>query len=335
MTTTSRMERIAFIEFPLRTTMLAASMAAIASVALASEPGRLTIHESREPGGWEIDEGGTPVLRYRYQMVAEPPDIKQRISPANAKYAVARCDYVHPLYGLRGETLTEDWSPDHPHHRGIYWAWPEVDWQGRRGDLHALQAVFARPTGQIRTERTDEAVAIIADSQWQWEDGTPIVREQATIRVRPRTAEGRSIDLQFRFVAIDADVLIARRETNLYGGLSIRLASAADQFIETFTDPADASPRRAWSQRVGTPPGATTAVGVTILQHPENPDYPGDWAQYPNLSWVQPTFPAANTRYRISRDRPLTLRYRLRIHEGRQTPETIHAWWDAYRAEAS
>ena len=63
-------------------------------------------------------------------------------------YARARSDYIHPLFGLEGETLTKDWSTDHPHHRGIYWAWPEVDWRGQRGDLHALQHVFARPTGK-------------------------------------------------------------------------------------------------------------------------------------------------------------------------------------------
>jgi len=92
----------------------------------------------------------------------------------------------------KGEVRTEDWSPDHPHHRGIYWAWPEGDWQGRRGDLHALQAVFARPTGQIRVEEESDFVQIVAENQWQWEDGTPIVREQVTVCARRKTAGARS-----------------------------------------------------------------------------------------------------------------------------------------------
>ena len=129
-------------------------------------------------------------------------------------------------------------------------------------------------------------------------------------RVR-QTGAGRAIDLQFRFTALDADVQVARRGTSHYGGLNVRLSAAQDQQIETGTDPAGASPRRAWAQRSGIPIGGQAVVGFTILQHAQNPDYPGDWVQYPNLSWIQPTFPAANTRYTITKDRPLVLRYRL------------------------
>lgn len=302
-------------------------------VATAAEPQGLAVRKLGDLGPWEIVDGQTPVLRYNYQQVPEPAEVKGRISAGNRKYAVARSDYLHPLYGPQGEVLTEDWSPDHPHHRGFYWAWPEVDWQGRRGDLHALQSVFARPTGEIREEQGADYVQIVAENQWHWEDGTPIVREQASFRVWQKTAAGRAIDLQFRFTALAADVQVARRGTQHYGGLNVRLSAAADQRIETFTDPATATPRRAWAQRSGTPQGGQGLIGITILQHPDNPEYPGDWVQYPNLSWIQPTFPTANTRYTISRDKPLVLKYRLWIHAGRQTPETIQAWWDAYQAE--
>jgi hypothetical protein len=303
------------------------------SAASAAEPQGLAVRKLGDLGPWEIIDGDTPILRYNYQPVLEPPEVTDRISAGSRKYAVARSDYLHPLYGPRGEVLTEDWSHDHPHHRGFYWAWPEVDWQGRRGDLHALQAVFARPTGNIQSEEGTDFVQIVAENQWQWEDGTPIVREQATLRAWRKTAAGRAIDLQFRFTALDADVHVARRGTKEYGGLNVRLSAAPDQQIETSTDPITATPRRAWAQRSGTPQGGQGVIGITILQHPTNPDYPGDWVQYPNLSWVQPTFPAADTRYAISQEKPLVLRYRLWIHEGRQTPETIQAWWDAYQAE--
>ena len=76
-------------------------------------------------------------------------------------------------------------------------------------------------------------------------------------------------------------------------------------------------------------------VGLTILQAPPESRLSGRLGEYPNLSWVQPTFPAADTRYTISKDRPLVLRYRLWIRAGKQTPETIGGWWDAYQADAS
>ena len=74
-------------------------------------------------------------------------------------------------------------------------------------------------------------------------------------------------------------------------------------------------------------------VGLTILQSPRNPDYPGDWVQYPEISWVQPTFPAAGTRYTITKNRPLELRYRLWIHEGRLEADALKTLWSAYNAE--
>ena len=98
-------------------------------------------------GQIDITDSGKPVLRYNYKTV-EPGEMLNKVTPGNLIYTRARSDYIHPLYGLDGEVLTRDWSIDHPHHRGIYWAWPEVDFGTNRGDLHALQKVFARPHGQ-------------------------------------------------------------------------------------------------------------------------------------------------------------------------------------------
>jgi hypothetical protein len=47
----------------------------------------------------------------------------------------SRSDYVHPLYSLDGGVITEDFPPDHLHHRGVFWAWHQI-WIGdkRIGD---------------------------------------------------------------------------------------------------------------------------------------------------------------------------------------------------------
>ena len=274
----------------------------------------ITVRKLGEAGPWEIVDRGKPVLRYNYQIVAEPAEVKKLVAAGNRKYAIDRCDYIHPLYGLNGEVLTEDWPKDHPHHRGIYWAWPEVDWQGKRGDLHALQEVFARPTGKIRAVEGPQFAEIQAENQWCWGGTTPIVREEATLRAWRRTEAGRAVDLEFRFTAIDADVRIARRGQSHYGGLNLRFAPLANQKIVPFTDPVGVKPRLAWAERGGTSRDGRP-VSLTILQSPGNPDYPGDWVQYANLSWIQPTFPAAGTRWTIGKDRPVVLRYRLWIHD--------------------
>ena len=271
-------------------------------------------------GQIDISESGKPVLRYNYKTV-DPGEVLDKVTPANRVYARARSDYIHPLYGLNGEVLTVDWPVDHPHHRGIYWAWPEVDYGTNRGDLHALQKVFARPTGKVRLQNGPGFAEVEAESLWQWDDREPIVREQAIIRAYRATARGRVVDLAFQFVALKDGITLARRGTDKYGGLSLRMATPASQGISIHTDPSNAVPRRAWSDLSGMFGGGHGASGLTVLQHQQNPDYPGDWEQHPELAWCQPTFPAAGTRYALRRDQPLVLRYRLMVHAGGKPDE--------------
>jgi len=289
-----------------------------------------------DPASGQVDlfEDDTPVLRYIYKTV-EPGALLSEVTPANRIYARARSDYIHPLYGLSGEVLTRDWPVDHPHHRGIYWAWPEVDYGTNRGDLHALQKVFARPTGKLRFQDGRRFAEVEAENLWLWDDRDAIVREHAVIRAYPATAEGRVIDLAFQFVALRDGVTVARRDAAHYGGLSLRLATPASQDISVHTDPSNAVPCRAWSDLSGVFSGTKSASGLTVLQHRQNTDYPGDYYQAPALSWCQPTFPAAGTRYALRRDAPLILRYRLIVHPGgKPDPDRVAKEWDVFNDPA-
>lgn len=283
----------------------------------------------------EVTDAGKPVLRYNYQTV-KPGPVLEKIASNNLKYAVPRSDYIHPLYGLNGEELTRDWSVDHPHHRGIYWAWPEVDYGTKRGDLHALQLVFARPTGKLQVHNGADFAQIDAENEWRWEDKEPIVREEATIRAYHANDQGRVIDLTFRFVALKDGVTLARRGMTHYGGLNVRMATPQAQEITTFTGPADAHPRRAWSDLSGSFAGAGKPSGLTVLQHPSNPCYPGDWVQFPELSWCQPTFPTSGTRHALEVGKPLVLRFRLWVHAGgKPGNEAADKLWDAFATAAN
>jgi len=280
-------------------------------------------------GQFLISENGQPVLRYNYQTIA-PGDILKDVQPSNLIYAKARSNYIHPLYGLNGQELTRDWSLDHPHHRGIYWAWPEVDYRGERGDLHALQRVFARPTGKYSLTHGAAFAQITAENLWRWDDREPIVREQTVIRAYRADRRGRCIDLEFKFTALDEEVAIARRGTDQYGGcLNIRFADVKNQRMTTFTA-ATGKPKMAWADLSGTFGEGAPVAGVTILQAPDNPQYPGDWVNFPDLNWLQPTFPAAKARWHLRKDEPLSLRFRLWIHPG-ETPSDA-AFADQWRA---
>ena len=288
----------------------------------------MRVRRDEATGQFDLSEGGRPVLRYNYQT-NEPGEVLARVSPDNRKYARARSDYIHPLYGPDGQELTRDWSVDHPHHRGIYWAWPEVDYHGERGDLHALQRVFSRPTGKCTVEEGAVYAVIEAENLWRWEDKEPIVRERTLIRAWRSGATGRFIDLEFRFIALKDDVALARRETTLYGGLNIRLAPVQEQEIVFHTDPAGKGMRGAWAELSGVF-GSGRKASLAVFQAPSNPDYPGDWIKYPELNWFQPTFPASGTRYVLKKGQPLVLRFRLWICVDKAGEAKLAEGWNAY-----
>ena len=291
------------------------------------------VRADRDPhtGQVVVSEAGRPVLQYNYLTVQPPAGYLESVQPGNRRYARARSDYIHPLYGPDGEILTEDWSKDHPHHRGIYWAWPEVDWCGQRGDLHALQTVIARPTANIKLQSGADTARIEAENLWLWEDETPIVREVTVILVHRVGAQGRLIDLVFHFEALADEVALARRGTDAYGGLNIRLSPIRDMQLVHHADPAHAKPCRAWSDSFGIRQGGTRSIGLAVFEKVTNPDYPGDYIEYPYLPWFQPTFPARGTHYVVKQSRPLTLQYRLWIRPDSATDEAAYVeQWEAF-----
>ena len=307
--------------------MAAAILAGPAPAAAATDA--MIARYDKLTGRVEVSRGGRPVLRYNFATVPVPPALKGR------KYAEPRGDYVHPLYGPGGEVLTLDYPNDHPHHRGVYWAWPEVYYKDQVRDLHALQGLFARPSKLISAGASGGAARIEAENVWKWDDTEPIVRERTTIRVSPAGGGGYFVDFEFSFTALVDGVKVARRGQRAYGGLNIRTTLQGGQKILEHTDPAGAEPRRSYAQIAGTPTGGKQAA-LAIIQHAGNPAYPGDWVKFANLGWLQPTFPASGAKFPLAKDKPLVLRYRLWVQPGSGAGEKeLARAWDAYNNPAA
>ena len=304
---------------------------------------------SQDPGTGQvlIEEDGKRVLQYNYQTVYDSTVLRlpseaaavhtqtgnATVQEAPSIYAVPRSDYIHPLYGLEGEMLTRDWPDNiHPHHRGIFWAWPEVEiGTSRKGDIYALQQIFARPTGKIQLTSGTVFAQVDAENVWMWKDKDAIVREKVVIRVYPAKANIRIIDLSIKLDALADSITIATRETNKYGGLNLRMMTPQNQLISYFTDKPGSAPLRAWSDFNGIFEGNPASSGLMVVQHNANPEYPGAWVEYPNLAWVQPTFPAPDTRFPLLIGKPLVLHFRLIVHAGVQPDENFSKMiWDAY-----
>lgn len=268
---------------------------------------------------------------YLTEFLKENPQLPKDSAYTNRVYAVPRSDYVHPLYGLNGEMLTKDWPADGEfHHRGIFWAWPEVEWGTERGDLYALQRVFSRPTAQLKTWSGPVFSQVTAENLWKWGDSISIVRERIDIRAYRQAGPARIIDFAIELTALKDSITLATRLANSYGGFCVRMQTPREQKIAFYTDTTGQT-IRAWSDLSGLFQSDSSRSGLMILQYQDNPGYPGVWAHYENLSWVQPTFPTPDTRYPLKKGIPLVLRYRLVIHKGGDPDRALaQKSWDAY-----
>ena len=97
-----------------------------------------------------VAEGDRPILFY--QRATKSMDGKW-----------PRAGYIHPLYGLDGQTLTEDFPIDHRHHRGIFWAWHQV-WVGDKliGDPWLCQD-FQWEVVATKIARREQSLVLLSD----------------------------------------------------------------------------------------------------------------------------------------------------------------------------
>ena len=61
-----------------------------------------------------------PVLVYNHGVITD-----EKVPARDSRRS--RACYIHPLWGLNGEVLTDDFPKDHYHHHGVFWAWPHVE----------------------------------------------------------------------------------------------------------------------------------------------------------------------------------------------------------------
>ncbi len=291
----------------------------------AAEPSSASSIRCVEGDGFvDVSEGGVPILRYSHGVTTVPKD-------TGAEFA--RGDYVSALYGLKGELLTEDYPKDHPHHRAVNWSWATVQWNGDVRDLFAVRGIWARPVGKPRVDNTAGLAEITAESVWKWDDKTPVVAESVSVRVFPQTDAGRAIDFDIKLTALVEGLEFCGRLEAGYSGFNIRMAPAQGQKIVFQSDPAEAQPRRAWADYSAEFSGAKGRTGLAILQPADNPQYPQEWREYPQLNFFQPLYPGGKL-IPMPKAAPVGLRYRLWIHDGGADEKALAAQWDLYNKTA-
>ncbi len=259
-------------------------------------------------------ENGAPVFAFNHG----------EIQPPNG--GVARSGYVHPLYGPDGDVLTDDFPSDHPHHRGVFFGWPQMTVLGNSVDVWHLRGLRPRfhEWGELLVEGEPAGLKVV--NFWRPEGSDdPAVEERVRFRVHPSDETGRMIDIHGTFLNLSDEPIVLRGQVGAgYGGLNVRMDGGRPEVVITTAngvlegdanalDPA--SPWAAHSSRAGRD---RPRSGVAIFQHPGNPGYPVRSWTLRYYGFLGAAWPG-ETSHTIEPDEALDLRYRLYVFRG--TPE--------------
>ena len=266
-------------------------------------------------------EGADRVLVYNHGMIL-PEGV-----PADRR----RSSYVHPVYGLDGEVLTDDFPEDHYHHRGLFWAWPHVRIGDQHYDLWMISGVEQRFERWLARDTAATAATLAVENGWYIGE-RKVVEERIWLRAYPAGDGSRCIDVEGYWIPVDEAIELAGAAGKSYGGLTLRYAPRTDTVITTpLGNGAEdlAMQPLAWADLSARFAGRSAFSGAALFVGDDHPDYPPTWLtrHYGALCIGWPgvkarTFPAGE---------PIRCRYRMWVHRDAPDQETIQQAYDAYR----
>lgn len=165
--------------------------------------------------GFEISENNKPVLFFQ----TTPKSV-------NGKYE--RAGYVHPLYDLNGNVLTEDMPEDHPYHRGIFWAWHQVIVGGKNvADGWTSDGIKFVP-GKTQVTKSDKNIILSSQLTWVVNDSgrapVNIVNEISRINILKATGNYRIMDFSILLKPLVDDLKLGGSDDiKGYGGFCLRI----------------------------------------------------------------------------------------------------------------
>ncbi len=231
-----------------------------------------------------------------------------------------RANYIHPLYGLDGKSITEDFPEDHLHQRGIFWTWHQLYVEGKRvGDPWLCENISWK-VEDVKTEISESKAVINAEVFWiNDQKNEAAIKENLQITFKRHTKKAFSLTFEIKLTALKNGVAIGGSEdAKGYGGFSPRIKlpeninfESEDGIVAPQNLPVEAGP---WMNLKGDFEGNRKTTGITIMGEPEKlPNYQG-WILRSEKSMQNMAFPGAEP-LSISKDKSISFRNQILVHE--------------------
>ncbi len=274
-----------------------------------------------------IMENDAPVAVYNYGLV-KPEGSK-------LKAAFARSCYLHPVYGLDGTVLTDDFPADHVHHRGIFWAWPRAEVNGREMDVWTLKDCRQRHVQFDTKEASKDSARIEVTNAWSFDEEPEkaMIRENVRMTFMPAASGYRVINFEISLTNESGGPAIIGGQTTSekgYGGLCFRpvdggspLKLGEDESKSPFRFVASEGIIKedrfqvdsTWAAMLLREQEGKPRNGVAFVQNSANPGYPHDGWFLRHYGLMGQSWPHT-TPYELAPGESVTLRYRILITSG-------------------
>ena len=260
----------------------------------------------------ELSESGKPVFLYNYGMILN----------RGAAEKMRRSTYLHPVYAPDGNVITDDFNPNHVHHRGISWMWPDVVVDGKTYDLWTVGEIRQRFI-RWAARKTSPKEAILGVENGWYIGERKVMNEKVEIRTYRTEGNTRRMDFTLQFEPTEASIEIAGTpaQNKGFGGFCFRLA------------PADGGTK---ATKIRTDKGLLSKDGVLevakwaeveanftgkperarIDDDPSNPGYPNGWLLRHNFPFMNVSYPGL-PHLTLRHGKPLVLKYRVTLTSGK------------------
>ncbi len=295
----------------------------------AARPGFEFRDESRVSLG--LYEADRPVLVYNHGTV-----VSEQVPENDARRR--RACYIHPLWGINGEVLTDDFPPDHYHHHGVFWTWPHVKYDGREYDLWVGKGIRQQFVRWL-DRRTGPVCAVLAVENGWFVDEKKVMIERVWLRVYRSASDWRALDLDLTWIPVDRPITLQGAGGKSYGGLTVRFAPR-DRKATVITVPEGPTTddlyntRLKWVDFTSVFGQADKPSGAAVFVRPDHPDYPPTWlTRHYGPQCVGWPGVEAKT---FAPGKPIRAAYRIWIHKsaGRldQLARACQSWVDGLQA---
>lgn len=275
----------------------------------------------KQEGGFLFTENYENILFYQKENKSE-----------DGKYQ--RCNYIHPLWGIDGTVLTQDFPAGHLHHRGIFWAWRQIfighksvgdPWEIKDFEQEITDVEFAAKGAGIAELKVE---VLWKSPLWRNQgEKAPYIRENTKIAIHPKSGNYRRIDFEIQLLALAENLKIGgSADEKGYSGFSARMVLPED--VKFFGPEGEIIPENTsvksngFVNISGSVGKNESAGGIVIIDHPGNPGYPQPWILRRKNSMQNAAYPG-NILIPVSTQQPLILKYSLIVYSGKMNDSKI------------